>query len=166
MNRKSIIRPLILLLGLSGCWGYVSAGETVIRPFVKGTFKEIREAHSGTPFILSFWSETCGYCLEELALFGELLTESSKVTLVIVATDPFLDEETVNRVLSDSKLDLNQAWVFADQFAEKLYFDIDRRWRGELPRTYFFDAKDNVLVHSGVVKKEELEAWLAAQEQS
>lgn len=161
-----IIRALILLFGLSGYWSFANAGETVIRPFVKGTFKEIREAHSGKPFILSFWSETCGYCLEELTLFGELLTETSKVTLVTVATDPFLDEETVHRILSDSNLDLEQAWVFADQFAEKLYFDIDRRWRGELPRTYFFDAKDNVLVHSGVVKKEALEAWLAAQEKS
>ena len=32
-----------------------------------------------------------------------------------------------------------EQWVFADPMPERLRFEIDRRWYGELPRTHFYD---------------------------
>ncbi|MGE4630656.1 MAG: hypothetical protein AAEC86_09460 [Pseudohongiellaceae bacterium] len=49
--------------------------------------------------------------------------------------------------------------MFADNFAERLRFSIDPNWYGELPRSYFFDAKHNMSSHSGIMTKALLPGW-------
>ena len=56
-----------------------------------------------------------------------------------------------------------QKWVFAEAFAERLYFDVARNWRGELPLTYFADSQNNLVKHLGVIKEQELLDWLSLQ---
>ena len=132
-------------------------------PFTKGTFVDIKNQHQDKPYILIFWSESCGYCMKELAMFGRIHSQFPDVELVIVATDSFLDEETVNRVIGDSQLNLKQTWVFADQFPERVYSDVNKKWRGELPVTHFFDSSHNEIRHLGIIKEDKLLNWLNAQ---
>ena len=139
------------------------ANESDSRPFKKGSFQQIQQEHKGQSFIVTFWSETCAYCMKELALFGKLSKKYPTVDIVSVTTDPFLDDQTVKRILSSKNLDHVQKWVFADNYAERLYFDVDRTWRGELPLTLFFDRQNKMLKHMGVIKKDELIDWLEAQ---
>lgn len=141
----------------------VKAENLTINPFVKGSFAEIKEQRKDQPFILVFWSESCSYCMKELALFGQLQKQFPAVELVTVATDPFLEDETVKTVLARSRLEVDQTWVFAEQFPERIYADIDKRWRGELPVTHFFGRDNREVRHMGVIKEDELVEWLAVQ---
>ncbi|MGR9116354.1 MAG: TlpA family protein disulfide reductase [Gammaproteobacteria bacterium] len=157
------LRALLLGLTILLTNNPVFAENLEIKPFVKGSFAEIQTQYKNKPFILVFWSESCGYCMKELAMFGKLHKQFPNVELITVATDAFLDEETVKNVLSRSQLDLNQTWVFAEQFPESIYSDVNKRWRGELPVTHFFSRTHQETRHMGIIKEEELLKWLNEQ---
>ena len=141
-----------------------SANEGATKPFIKGSFEEIKQSQSNQAFIVTFWSESCGYCMEELTMFGRLLEQYPNTKLVSVTTDAFLEEETVNRILSSKRLSHAEKWVFADSYVARLYFDIDKKWRGELPLSYFFDKSGKMLKHLGTINEKELIEWLITQQ--
>ena len=97
-------RSLLLAALLSLAFGPAKAENPAINPFVKGSFAQIKEQRQDRPYVLVFWSESCSYCMKEkeLALFGQLQKRFPAVELVTVATDPFLDEDTVQAVLARS----------------------------------------------------------------
>jgi len=101
--------------------------------------------------------------MKELALFGELMEQYPQVKLITITTDAFLEDETVAQLMATKNLSGTETWVFADNYVERLYFDINPRWRGELPLTYFFDKNNVMLKHMGVVKEHELLEWLNGQ---
>ncbi len=140
-----------------------NASESVYKPFVKGSFEQIQQQNKDKPYIVAFWSVTCAYCMKELALFGKLMKQYPKVKLITITTDPFLEDESVQKLLATKNLTETETWIFADNFAERLYFDINPRWRGELPLTYFFDKNNKRVKHMGVVKEDELVEWLKEQ---
>ena len=156
---RTVLLVLISLVFLKN----VSASETEIKPFIKGSFQQIQLEHKEKPAIITFWSESCAFCMKELALFGKLIKKYPQVEIVSITTDPFLDEQKVRQVLSSKNLQNVQKWVFADDYVERLYFDVDKSWRGELPLTYFIDRENSMLKHLGVIKEEELIDWLAKQ---
>lgn len=153
----------ILLAALLSVSLTVNAEPPTIQPFVKGSFAEIKSQLQNKPYVVIFWSESCLYCMKELAMFGRLQKRFPKVELITVATDPFLEETTVSDVLNRSQLDLKKTWVFAEQFPEIIYADINRRWRGELPATHFFNRDHQETRHMGVVNEDELVQWLTEQ---
>ncbi len=156
--------PVLLLFGLF--WGNSLAAnvETLaIHPFVKGSFAEIKQQRQGKPFVLIFWSESCSYCLKEMALFAKHQKKYPHVELVTVATDSFLEEPYVTEIINRSGLNLTQTWVFAEQFPERIYADVNKRWRGELPATHFFSRNNQEIRHMGIVKEDELVEWLTMQ---
>lgn len=158
--KKVLLTTLIIATSINS----VSAKEAIkIQPFIKGSFKQIQQEHKGTPYIVSFWSETCGYCMQELSLLGKLLKTYPNVKVITVSTDPFLEKETVNHILSTKNLQKMPAWVFADRYAGLLYPDVDPTWRGELPLTYFFDRNNKKVKHLGTINKQELTDWFAEQ---
>ncbi len=163
LNFKKIIL-LILSLAISHI---VTAKETEIKPFIKGSFQQIQlqqdNSHKDKPYIITFWSETCAFCMEELELFGELLKTYPDVELVSITTDPFLNEKSITQILSSKNLQQAKKWVFSDQYAERLYFDVDKRWRGELPLTFFVDRKHKLLKHMGTINKYKLIEWFDQQ---
>jgi len=140
-----------------------NASESAYKPFIKGSFEQIQQDNKDRPYIIAFWSVTCAYCMKELALFGELMQKYPQVKLITITTDAFLEDETVKQLLATKNLEGTETWVFADNYVERLYFDINPRWRGELPLTYFFDKKGEMLRHMGVVKEGELVEWLGEQ---
>jgi thiol-disulfide isomerase/thioredoxin len=137
--------------------------DMTILPFTKDSYSQIKSQNKDKAFILIFWSETCSYCMKELAMFGKLYKQYPDITLVTVATDPFLEDETVKRVLSRSQLDLQKTWVFAEQFPERIYYKVNKSWRGELPATHFFGKDNKETRHMGIVKEEELVDWMNKQ---
>jgi thiol-disulfide isomerase/thioredoxin len=158
-TRKKICLILFSFLIFSS----VSASELEIKAFIKGSFEQIKQAHKDHPYVISFWSETCGYCMKELALLGKLLKSTPNVTLVSITTDPFLEPQTINRILSQKNLQQVEKWVFSDHNAAPLYYDVDQNWHGELPFTYFFDKNNQMLKHMGTINKKELTDWFAEQ---
>lgn len=147
---------LLLLIG-------TARADVAVLPFDQNSFNKIISQRQNKPFILAFWSTTCGYCIKELALFGKLHKRYPEVELVIVATDPFLDPAIVKDTLNRSQLELKQTWVFAEQFPDKIYYKINKRWRGELPATHFFGRDNKEIRYLGVVQEAALVKWLDEQ---
>lgn len=158
INLRLFLLTTLIILSIS-----TVKAEVSILPFNKGSFTEIKKQYQNKPFVLIFWSESCSYCMKELALFGKLQKQYPDIALIIVSTDSFLEDEVVKDILNRSQLELKQTWVFADQFPERIYADINKRWRGELPVTHFFDHNNQETRHMGIIKENELIEWLTAQ---
>ncbi|MCK5889331.1 MAG: TlpA family protein disulfide reductase [Methylococcales bacterium] len=156
----------MLIIVSVGSTQYVFAEESKINPFIKGSFEAIQKAHSEKPYIISFWSQSCAYCMRELALLGKLRKKYPGVDIVGISTDSLLEEERVNQILSPRNLLDTEKWVFADRYSARLYADVDKKWRGELPLTYFFDKQNKRVKHLGTINKKELTDWFAEQSRS
>lgn len=154
-----MMRRILLMLGLLlALIPPVVAQE--IRPFVSGSIKEITAARQGKPFILGMWSLTCTHCREELSLLSSMVKKYPNLDLVLVATDTLDESEGIAATLGQFGLGRAQAWVFADPFADRLRFEIDRKWHGELPRTYLYDPTHAVTAISGKLDRQMLEQWM------
>lgn len=151
---RRIFLTLALLMALAP-----PAISQEIRPFVSGSFKEIVAARQGKPFILGLWSMTCTHCREELSLLSGMVKKHPNLDLVLVATDTPEEAEAISATLRQSSLGSAQAWVFADPFADRLRFEIDRKWYGELPRTYLYDSAHAITAISGKLDRQRLEQW-------
>ncbi|WP_265945214.1 TlpA family protein disulfide reductase [Dechloromonas sp. A34] len=149
------MRWLVLLLAL-----LAGLAEADVRPFGPGSLQQIQDERSGKAFILTLWSATCIHCPSELKALGELVRQHPGLDIVLVAADTPADTPQLERLAADYGLGRQAQWVFADAQPEKLRFAIDRRWFGELPRTYFFDARHRREANSGVVPLERLERWV------
>lgn len=152
---KRLWVALLLLLALPS-W----AGE--LKPFGHGSMAQIAAAREGKPFILGFWSISCSHCQEDLALLGEFSQKHPTAQVVLVSTDTPEDSAAIGATLQRHGLGSGEAWVFADAFADRLRFEVDRKWYGELPRTYFYDAAHGVTAFSGKLDAGRLERWVRA----
>lgn len=137
--------------------------ETQIKPFVRGSYQQIVAAHSGKPFIVGMWSVNCTYCGAELAMLKKLVAKYPKLDLVLISTDTPQEEKVITATLAKYSLHKAEAWVFADSYAERLRFEIDKEWYGELPRTYLFAADRSSKGVSGNLEQYELESWVRQQ---
>jgi len=131
------------------------------QPFVPGSFGELLEARAGEPFLLVLWSTTCLPCREEFRVLAGLREEHGELPLVLVGTDPPGQEAMVNRMLEHFGLADQENWVFADEDALRLRFEIDPEWYGELPRSYFYEPGGARIAASGKLEKARLEDWIA-----
>jgi len=126
---------------------------------VAGSMQQIRSAHAGQPFVLSLWSITCSHCPAELAQLGKLQQQHPDLNVVLVSTDSPDDATALSAMLAGHGLEGAEAWVYADGFTERLRYEIDPRWGGELPRTYLFDRQHRVMAHSGALTPAQLQHW-------
>lgn len=158
---RKIPSAAVLLLALAAALAVpAGAAASDVRPFVQGSLKEITAARRGKPFMLGLWSLTCTHCQEELALFARMLVKYPGLDLVLVSTDTPDDAATLTTTLTRHGLARAESWVFADGFAERLRFEIDPRWGGELPRTYLYAADHSARAVSGRLDPQQLEPWI------
>ena len=114
--------------------------------------QRIAASHAGKPYVVLVWSLDCVYChasIKNLAASG-----MGVVTVAVESAGDGAAREAI--VDATSALGANaERWAFGDLPAEQLRFRIDPKWRGELPRSYWFDAAGHqVAVHSGLIKPE------------
>lgn len=152
-----MLRRLYLVLALLFVF---PAAAQELKPFVTGSIKEITTARQGKPFILGMWSLTCAHCREELVLLSDLLKKHPDLDLVLISTDTPEEGEAISATLRQSGLGGAQAWVFADPFSERLRFEVDPKWHGELPRTYLYDSSHKAQAFSGKLDVLQMEQWL------
>lgn len=149
-------RFLLVVLLLISC----SANAGSVQPFVVGSMKQIEQKYEGKPFVLVLWSLSCAYCPKELKMLGELKQKNPSMNVVLLASDTPEQSPEIEQQLKDYGLGSEDQWVFADAMPERLRFEVDRRWYGEVPRTYFYDAAHQRQVKMGVVDRAFVEAWL------
>jgi thiol-disulfide isomerase/thioredoxin len=154
------MKPLVLLLLLLSS----SAMAEGPQPFVRGSWQGFRQEHAGRPMIVHFWGLTCGPCLAELPRWGEFISEKPGVDVVMVAADPVVgDRKAIAAVLAKAGCAAAESWIFADPFTERLAYEVDPSWAGELPYTLLVGADGSVTALLGEVEFSELRAWIAEQ---
>jgi len=127
-------------------------------PFDRGSRTAIEQAHAGKPFILAFWSVDCAYCPEEIRHLGALVRKRPDIRLVLVSVDGAELTADADKKLTEFLPEgQGERWIFTGNDPDRLYFSVDRKWHGELPRTYFYDGRGGVEARSGQVSP----AWLA-----
>ncbi len=161
------MRLSLLLAALLSVVPYWSAEAADPQSFERGSWAKLREAHAGQPTVIHFWGLTCGPCLVELPHWGALQAARPDLRLVLIAADPLpQDPERLAATLAKAGLDKAESWSFTDRFYERLRYEIDPAWAGELPRTMMIDRNGKATVLPGVADLAQVRQWLGAQSKS
>ncbi len=137
-----------------------SEGPSRLKPFERGSWHEVLRLHAGRATIVHFWGVTCGPCKVELPLLGEFMRDHSAIDVVTISADlvPDLPEAT-RSMLEKSGLASAENWIFSDGFVERLRFEIDPDWQGDIPRTMLISREGTITTIEGSVEMGELERW-------
>ena len=130
------------------------AGAAEVKSFGPDSFAQIAAGARGKPQVVMVWSLDCSYCEPSFEALAQAQRRGLKV--VTIATDPVDDQEAKALILQKlAKSGLHaETWAFGPAPAEQLRHAIDPKWRGEMPRSYWFDGKGQVRAYSGLVTPE------------
>lgn len=148
--RKMIVALLASMAVLAALPAKAGAA---LQAFEPDSLARIVEQHKGKPFVLVVWSLDCVYCQHSMKALAEEKRRNKGLTVVTVSTDPASDPDAV--ALMQKRLAsfgmTRSAWAYGDAPAEHLRFAIDPKWRGEKPRSYWFNAQGERTAYSGVL---------------
>ena len=159
MSLKKLFLNLIWVL-LAG-FNLSANGQSALKPFISGSYQQLLASNANNPFMLVVWSVDCSPCLKEMALLSDIHKNNPNMKMIMLAADDLSSSEQIEQKLKQHQLDGIDNWVFADENSRKLRFEIDPKWYGELPRTYFFDDAHQRTGVSGVMSKEDYQAMFA-----
>lgn len=156
---------LVVLIGTAVLQSLALAGATDIHSFERGSWQQIRKAHAGQPLVVHFWGVTCGPCRGEMPEWGRFLTERAGLHLVMIDADLVPNAPAaVQAMLDENGLSSRvENWMFNDDFVERLRYEIDPQWQGEIPRTLLIGADGTTTTLEGVADFADIGAWLDAQ---
>jgi thiol-disulfide isomerase/thioredoxin len=103
------------------------------------------------PTVLALWSMDCVFCKKTLAAFAALASADARLHFLTLAVEPadVSHAETLDRLgVSGPR------YAYGTDSPEALAYAIDPDWRGELPRTLFFDGRGGVRGVSGMVDED------------
>jgi thiol-disulfide isomerase/thioredoxin len=153
-------RLLALFFLLVSCMPSLAAEP---RPFARGSWSQIEAAHRGQRLVVHLWGITCPPCLAELPNWARLAKERPDLKLVLIAADPVPQADPqIAATLEHAGLGGVESWSFADRFVERLRYEIDRGWAGELPRTLLIAPDGTRTAITGLADLEKVRAWLGA----
>lgn len=154
MQRNRRMAHLALALGvLASAIPAVTTAAPAIRHFETDSLARIVAAQRGKPFVLMVWSLDCTYCQASLATLAKEKRVRKNLEVVTLATDSAADQQ--NTAMIAQKLHASgltsDAWGFGAAPPEQLRYAIDPRWHGEVPRSYWFNARGEKIGHSGLI---------------
>jgi len=129
--------------------------------FTSGSYQQLLSNNTNQPFMLVIWSVNCSSCLKDMALLSSIHKSRPELRMVMLAADELSAAEQIQQILEKNQLSDIENWVYAEENTQKMQFEIDPKWYGELPRTYFFDKAHQRTGVSGVLSKEDYDAMLA-----
>lgn len=148
------------MLGLST----ILAAPSPLKPFERGSWRQMLRAHAGRPTLIHFWGVTCGPCKVELPQLGAFMKAHPGIDVVTVSADlvPNLPAATQD-MLDRAGLSAADNFIFNDGYAERLRFEIDPSWQGDIPRTVLIGRDGSVSTIEGSADLAELDKWTADQ---
>ncbi|OOO02317.1 MAG: hypothetical protein USCGTAYLOR_01460 [Chromatiales bacterium USCg_Taylor] len=155
------VKPLLAFGLILACCANLAAADQ-LHPFKTGSLSEIVATREGKPFLLNVWSLDCSACRAEMNMLAKLRKEYPNFNLVLVATDDVARSAEVQAFLLERGLAQVESWIFAEPNPQRLRYEIDSGWYGELPRSYFYDPKHERLGVSGTLKAKQIRAWMQA----
>ncbi len=138
--------------------------STALTPYVRETFAAIEREHAARPALVHFWSVSCAPCLAEMPRLAEMRKRRADVDFVFVNTDAKGDRAKIRARLEAFGLDGAVNFVFADDFVERLYFEVDPSWRGELPFSVLVKRGAVANRAMGTLDENDFGAWLRNDE--
>lgn len=152
---------LLHLIGLLlACTAFAAMAGGELKTFEADSLAEITRERAEQPFILMLWSLDCPSCMKELAALSVSIKQHPDLKLVMISTDDQSMADDVAALLTKFGLGSVELWIFGGADAQRLRHAIDPTWYGELPRSYFYDAAHQRRSHVGVLKAEDLDAWV------
>jgi thiol-disulfide isomerase/thioredoxin len=109
--------------------------------FHSGSYQQILNQNKEQPFMLAVWSVSCSSCLKEMEQLSKIHKEFPNLEIIMLSVNDLSEKNTVGKILQERGISGLESWIFADSNAQKLRFEIDPAWYGELPRTYFFNSR-------------------------
>jgi len=160
--RRRVLAAICFVASLAPALGAEAPSQ--LKPFGRGSWQEIQRAHAGRPTIVHFWGVTCGPCKVELPLLGQFMKEHGAIDVVTISADlvPNLPA-AAHSMLEKAGLGSAENWIFDDGFVERLRFEIDPAWQGEIPRTLLIARDGTVTTIEGSAEIPDLEKWLDRQ---
>ena len=160
--RRRLLAAIFLVALFAPAPGAETPSE--LKPFVRGSWQEVRRSHAGRPTLVHFWGVTCGPCKVELPLLGQFMKDHAEIDVVTISADlvPNLPGAT-RAMLEKAGLWPAENWIFSDGFVERLRFEIDPAWQGEIPRTLLIGRDGTVTTIEGSAEIPDLEQWSAQQ---
>tara|TARA_R110001583_G_scaffold60684_4_gene180039 strand:- start:4756 stop:5262 length:507 start_codon:yes stop_codon:yes gene_type:complete len=127
-----------------------------LRSFNIGSFEQIVVDKNKQDHLVILWSFDCPPCIIELEKISELHQQFPDYQLTLINTDAVDEQVRVKKILQQFNLAGLDNWGFANSDEEKLRYDIDPRWYGDLPRSYFFPLQGKIKRLRGALTSAEL----------
>jgi thiol-disulfide isomerase/thioredoxin len=160
--KRCLLAAIFFVLSLTT--GPAAEAPSELKPFVRGSWQEVLRSHKGRPTLVHFWGVTCGPCKVELPLLGQFMKEHSDLDVVMISADLVPNLPGAARaMLEKAGLSSAENWLFNDGFVERLRFEIDPAWQGEIPRTLLIARDGTVTTIEGSAEMPDLEKWLDRQ---
>lgn len=135
------------------------SAENTLKLFVSDSLTEIEQAYQGQAFLLSFWSIDCPPCIKEFQLFQRQLQDHPDTRIVLVSTDSVSDSIKALDILKKFSLQRVDKWIFAEEFVERLRYQVDPKWTGSIPQAYFYNRDLQRTRVTGALHAEHFEEW-------
>ncbi len=155
MRRAAVLLWLAMLVP---AWAQAEAAE----PLRVGDMAKIRASFKGRPLLLHIWSLTCAPCLAEMPQWAERIRKNPGVAFVFINTDGARQSAAAARRLALYGVKPARSMVYADDFVERLQYDIAPDWLGELPRTQGLSGQGASWVVLGPVSDAQFSQWVAS----
>ena len=151
---KNTLAAMLLLINTS-----MAMAEThPIKPFSSGSYQQILAEKTKQGFMLVIWSLDCPTCIKDMELLSRIHKNKPGLKIVMLSTDEPTAMADVLKMLEKYQLGDLENWIFASDNTQKLRYEIDPNWYGELPRTYFFSSSQQREGVSGALTQEEYDA--------
>ncbi|CCE05907.1 putative thiol-disulfide isomerase/thioredoxins-like [Bradyrhizobium sp. STM 3843] len=161
---RRVVLGIVALAGLTLGLSAIFAATSPLKPFERGSWREVLHAHAGRPTLVHFWGVTCGPCKVELPQLGEFMKAHPGIDVVTISADlvPNLPAAT-QATLDRAGLSAAENFIFNDGYAERLRFEIDPSWQGDIPRTMLIGRDGAISTIEGSADLAELDKWSAEQ---
>jgi len=138
--------------------------QSRLKSFERGSWQQLLRAHAGRPTLVHFWGVTCGPCKIELPELGAFMKEHPAVDVVTIDADlvPNSDAAALS-MLQNAGLSSAENWMFGDGFAERLRYEIDPSWQGDIPRTVLISGNGKMTMIEGSAEPSALQKWSEEQ---
>jgi len=147
----------LLFFGLILLTNTAKAESPSLKPFITGSYQQLLSSNTGKPFMLAIWSITCPSCIKDMIVLNAVHKAHPEINIIMLSTDDIAETAEAQKILANNQLSDIEQWIYAEENSQKLQFEIDPTWYGELPRTYFFNKTHQRESVSGVLSKEDYE---------
>jgi hypothetical protein len=154
------MRPAAVLLWLALLAPTLALAQ-VAEPLHAGDMAQMRAAYKGRALLLHVWSLSCAPCLVEMPSWAARIRKHPGVAFVFINTDGARHAAAATRRLASYGVKPARSLVYADDFVERLQYEIAPDWQGELPRTEGRSGQGASWVTLGPVSDGAFRQWVA-----